>query len=409
MPQFRRKMTAHTWVFRSRFRSKAYGWKGSSLACKRLKEAVAEIKKLARTDPVTAAGGAVLLFERFWPALEQIDTSSGAVGNTVNWAQEELLPLVAAAPADRKTRDQWLDRLWQAIQDDGVDYLWVVQDHWGELCASPAVASEWADRFTGLIRMAWSDPRPGGLVQGTSLCFSSLLAAGRHQEIWDLLAIARFPFWHYRKFGVEALVKEGRIDEALAFAEASRGLNQPERSIDAACERILLAAGRADEAYQRYALTANECATGLATFRAIAKKYPRLDPAVILTDLAASSGDPGRYFAAAKDSGSFDLALQFAESGRTDPSTLSRAARDFVEKQPAFAMKAGRLALRRLLEGYGFDVTSLDVAEAYQRYLAAATQLGLADSAKRDAAALATEHQGFLAAELFRLSAHRTQ
>ncbi|MGC4049974.1 MAG: hypothetical protein QM757_11370 [Paludibaculum sp.] len=115
-------MTAkHTWTFKSRFRSKAYGWNGSSLASKPLKEAVSEIRKFARTDAVAAAEGAVSLFERFWPALERIDTSSGALGSAVNWAQAELLPLVIEAPADRKTRNQWLDRLWQAIQDDGVD------------------------------------------------------------------------------------------------------------------------------------------------------------------------------------------------------------------------------------------------------------------------------------------------
>jgi tetratricopeptide (TPR) repeat protein len=378
-----------SWEFKSRFRAKAYGWKGSSLAIKRLKEAVSEIKKVARTDALVAADGAVTLFERFWPALEHIDTSSGALGGAVNWTQEELLPLVIAAPADRKTRDKWLDRLWQAIQDDGVDYLCVVQDHWGDLCASPEVASHWADQFVDLIRMAWSDPRPGGYVNATSLCLSSLVAAGRHQDIWDLLAIARFPFWHYRKFGVDALVKEGRIEEAVAYAEASRGLNQPDRSIDSACERILLAAGRADEAYERYALTASETATGLATFRSIANKYPHREPSSILLDLAESSGETGRYFAAAKDAGFYDLALKFAGEGRTDPRTLSRASRDFAAKEPTFAMTVGRLALERLLLGHGYEIISLDVLDSYRHFVAAAEKLGLRESALRDAMAMA--------------------
>lgn len=383
----------HTWTFKARFRSKAYAWNGSSLAIQRLKEAVSEIKKVARTDAIVAADGAVTLFERFWPALEHIDTSSGALGNAVNWAQLELLPLIVAAPADRKTRDEWLDRLWQAIQDDGVDYLSVVQDRWGELCASPEVASHWADQFVDPIRLAWSDPKPRRSIRASSLCLSSLLAAGRHQDLWDLLAITRHPFWHYRKFGVDAFLKEGRIEDALAYAEASRYLNQPERAIDAACESILLAAGRVDEAYQRYALTANESATGLATFRAIAKKYPTREPSSILSDLAESSGDPGRYFAAAKDAGFYDLALKFAAEGRTDPRTLSRASRDFAAKQPAFAMAAGRLALERLLQGHGYDITSLDVADAYQHFIAAAQTMGLAESAARDATALANAAQ----------------
>jgi hypothetical protein len=37
----------HQWTFKSRFRAKAHGWKGSSLAIKRLKAAVSEIKKVA--------------------------------------------------------------------------------------------------------------------------------------------------------------------------------------------------------------------------------------------------------------------------------------------------------------------------------------------------------------------------
>src|SRR5205807_1071627 len=189
------------------------------------------------------------------------------------WAQDETLPILIQAPADRKTRDQWLDRLWQAIQDDGVSYLWMVEDRWGELCGSPDAASRWADQRLGLLRTAWSDPRPGLSARGTSLCLSSLVAAGRHEDLLEVLALERFPNWHDRQFAVGALVAEGRLDEALAYAEASRGLNQPDMAIDSACERILLSAGRTDEAY-KYALTANVTSTGLATFRAIARKYP---------------------------------------------------------------------------------------------------------------------------------------
>src|ERR1039458_4670650 len=46
------------------------------------------------------------------------------------------------------------------------------------------------------------------------------------------------------------------------------------------------------------------------TFRTIARKYPDRDPKKILLDLAASSGDPGRWFAAAKDVGFLDLAWE---------------------------------------------------------------------------------------------------
>jgi hypothetical protein len=43
-------------------------------------QAVGEIKKVARHDPVLAAVGAVALLERVSPALEQVDSSSGAIG-----------------------------------------------------------------------------------------------------------------------------------------------------------------------------------------------------------------------------------------------------------------------------------------------------------------------------------------
>jgi hypothetical protein len=293
-------LAKHTWTFKASPRARAFGWNGSSLACRRLKEAVSEIKKVARVDAVTAGDGVVGLMERIWPACEHIDTSSGALGSAVNGTQGEVPPIAIEAPADRKTRDQWLVRLWQAIQANGVDYLWMVEDQWGELCGSREVASFWADEFLELLRTAWSDPRPGNYVRGTCLCLASLVAAGRCQELLEVLALERFPFWPHRKFGVQALAAEGRTDEALAFAEASRGLNQPDTAIDAACKKILLDAGREDEAYERYALAANAASAGLATFRTIARKYPDRDPKKILLDLAASGGDPGHWFAGAK-------------------------------------------------------------------------------------------------------------
>ena len=381
--------TKHNWAFRARFRSGVFRWHGSRLACQRLKEAVTEIKKAAKVDPVTAADGVVTLL--IWPAFQYIDTSSGAVGAAVHWAQDELLPIVISAPADRNTRDKWLNRLWKAITEDGVSYLWPVEERWGELCGAAEVASAWADRFAGVLRTVWSDPQPGAFVCGTSLCLSSLLAAGRHQELLDLLALERFPFWSYRQFGMRVLLAEGRTDEALAYAEASRGLNQPNGAIDAACEKILLEAGRIDEAYEKYALTANTYGTGVATFRAIARKYPGRDPKRILRDLAESSGDPGRWFAAAKDAGFLDLALEFAPRGRTDPRTLSRAARDVLQENARFCLQVGRLAIQRIVEGYGYELTGADVIEAYRHFMAAAERLGVAEDARRDVLVMAKQ------------------
>ena len=386
-------LAKHSWTFKARLRARAFAWNASNLACQSLKEAVAEIKKIAKTDPVTAGDGIVSLMERIWPAFQNIDTSSGAVGGAVNWTQAELLPILRDAPADRNTRDQWLDRLWQAIQDDGVDYLSMVQDRWGELCGSREAASIWADKIVGLLRTAWSDQREHKFVGGTRLCLSSLVAAGRSRELFEILALEGFPFWSHRRFGVCALLAEGRIDEALAYAEASHGSNRRDLNVDAACEKILLDAGRPDEAYEKYALSAYVSSTGLSTFRAIAKKYPGRDPKKILLDLTAAGDNPGLWFAAAKDAGFLDLALEFARAGRTDPRTLSRASRDLLDRDATFCMEVGKLALQRILDGQGYELTGIEVIDAYNHFMAAAKKLEIAAQARIDLLAIATKAQ----------------
>jgi hypothetical protein len=56
------------WQFKTKFRAKSYGWRGSRLAISRLKEAFSEIKAAAKSDPVAGGDGAVSLMERIWPA-----------------------------------------------------------------------------------------------------------------------------------------------------------------------------------------------------------------------------------------------------------------------------------------------------------------------------------------------------
>jgi hypothetical protein len=63
----------HKWQFKTRFRRHAFGWR-SQPAIQRVKEAVAEIKSVARKDLVLAAGGAVALIERLSPALRRSST-----------------------------------------------------------------------------------------------------------------------------------------------------------------------------------------------------------------------------------------------------------------------------------------------------------------------------------------------
>ena len=182
--------------------------------------------------------------------------------------------------------------------------------------------------------------------------------------------------WHYRRYGVEALLALGRKADAVQYAEASRGLNQPDSVIDQACEEILISSGLYEEAYQRYGLSAAVGNSYIARFRAVAKRYPMKDKSQILSDLIATTpGEEGKWFATAKEIKLFDLALELANRSHCDPKTLTRAARDYLDTEPAFALGSAMAALRWLSEGWGYEVTSVDVGEAYDRAMDAAARL----------------------------------
>ena len=377
-----------SWKFKSRFRADAYGWKGTRLASKRLLEAVSEIKKAARSDPLLAADGAVALMERLWPALQQIDSSSGALGNAVRRTLETLIPVLIAAPADSQTRAKWMERLHDAVCEDGVEYLMPVEEQWGAICGSRELATQWADRMLPLVREAWAGRKVDSWVVGATLCLSCLLETRRFSELQELLSLPTHRFWHFDKFGAEALVRQGRIDEAIALAEACRGDSYDEVSILSFCEQVLLEAGRRDEAYRRYALSATSGPTGLAIFRALARRYPERNPRQILLDLADRSGDKGRWFAAAKSAGCLDLALEFANHVTAEPTTLIRAARDFESSEPLFASQVALCAIRGLLAGSGYEPTMLDILSAHRHLMNAAAKTGQADWAQNAVASL---------------------
>lgn len=371
-------MQTHKWQFSSSFRRHAFGWR-SDLPIKRINEALTEIKLVARRNPVLAAEGAITLLEKLSPALEQVDSSSGALGSAVNKAIETLVPIIAKVDVDMPVRHRWLERLWQAIQDDDMPYLELLGDFWGELCATPELASRWADEFIPVLESVWSEKGPRRrYFKGTSACLSSRYAAGRYEDLLTLIEKAPFKWWHNRRWGVQALSAMGKKSEAIRYAEESRGLNEPGGQIARACENILLSSGLIDEAYRRYAFEANQGTTNLATFRAIAKKYPHKSREEILRDLVASMpGVEGKWFAAAKDAGLFDLAIELVSLSPTDPRTLTRAARDYAEKQPDFALAAGLAALRWISLGEGYEITGADVLDAYSAVTRAAPGAGV--------------------------------
>ncbi len=83
--------------------------------------------------------------------------------------------------------------------------------------------------------------------------------------------------------------------------------------------------------------TATRRSTYLATFRALARKYPHLPPEKVLRDLADSTpGEEGKWF----------------------------------------AVEAGVAALHWLVEGYGYEISNIDVRDAYIQTMRAAEAAG---------------------------------
>lgn len=376
-------MTTYKWQFSSRFRRNAFGWK-SDTPILRIKEALTEIKAVAKKEPVLSAVGAVLFLEKLAPAIEQVDSSSGGIGSAVNRAIETLVPIISKADVARAVREKWLDRLFETLQEDDMPYLEHLGEFWGELCATPEIAAKWADYLTPTLTTMWDHcARTGeyGYFKGTIACLSAMYAAGRHDELLALIAKSEFRHksWHYRVWGAKALAVQGKCAAAIRYAEESKGLNAPLAAIAQFCEGVLLASGFADEAYARYALEATYATTNVATFKAIVKKYPDKPKETILRDLVASQpGQEGKWFAAAKDAGYFELAIELANRSPSDPRTLIRAARDFAVERPDFAMAAGMSALRGIANGWGYEITGIDVLDAYAAVMAAAGVDGVA-------------------------------
>lgn len=100
---------AADWAFTKRFRRGGFGWHASRLASERISEALAEIQAVARHDPLYAADGAVRFLVKLSPALEQVDSSSGALGGAARAAVEsERHAVVSIHPNGRPVAMQWM-------------------------------------------------------------------------------------------------------------------------------------------------------------------------------------------------------------------------------------------------------------------------------------------------------------
>ena len=368
----------HSWAFKRHIKPNTFIWKSSQIACKRLKEALSEIKAVFKKDSRIAAYGIVDLAERIWPSFEHIDSSSGSLGTTVFNVLTSCVPIFSKADLNLEEREALLERLFEAIQEDGVDYLSPLSDGWGELSVSKELASKWADKLISTVKHCWMDERPGGYFSGTTACLSALLAAGRYKELRDLLDLCSTKMWHYEKFAFQSLVDQGKKAEAIRLAQdMASQLNAPMHAIYEECEKVLLSSGLYEEAYEKFGLLWTERNSKLSTFRAISKKYPQIDKKRILEDLIANSpGEEGKWFATAKEIGEFELATELALKSPCDPRTLNRAAAKHIESNPEFSMKTALASLFWLCGGYGYEVSSFDVMDAYKLSVQAGERLG---------------------------------
>ena len=157
--------------------------------------------------------------------------------------------------------------------------------------------------------------------------------------------------------------------------QAARLVKPEETSIARFAEEELIKAGRLAEAFNQYALLANQANTHLATFRALAKKHPEVAKHQLLNHLIASTpGEPSKWFATAKTLKLFDQATRLAWASPCNPKTLNRAARDHVKTQPDFAMQCALASLHWMTMGYGYELTGMDVLEANRFAIEAAAE-----------------------------------
>lgn len=328
-----------------------------------------------------AADGAVLLIEKLSPALTHVDSSSGAMGSWVNKALESLVPFISNAKVDAALREKWLERLWLAFEADEMPYIESLGDYWGELCASEDLASSWADRLLADRQFRIDNGAKDNLslyFKGMHTCYSALFTAKRFDELYQLVIDGKALYWHERRWAVKALVALGKSREAIDYALATDERYRPTHAVAKVCESILLDMGLIEEAYEHYALDANQSTTNVATYKAIVKKYPSISAEKILQDLV--NQEPlvaGKWFATAKDVGYYDYAIHLANLSPVDIKTLSRATHDFNDSHAKFAFEAGMAALNWISRNQFYELEQRDIHEVVDLTLLAAHKLAI--------------------------------
>jgi hypothetical protein len=104
-----------------------------------------------------------------------------------------------------RVRETWLERLFDAIQEDDPPHIESLGEHWVAQCADPALASHWADQLVPVLRHVMADRKSGAHAYSRSdtLCFSALFHAGRFDELLAVLALDPKPHWHDQQWAAK--------------------------------------------------------------------------------------------------------------------------------------------------------------------------------------------------------------
>ena len=362
---------APRWHFEPDFIELRFGWQAEKKAAHAVHAAALELQ---RAEPASRREGALLLLERLWPAVQQVNRAPGHLDEAIERALATVLPLLAPATEPE------LERLWTAIERDWGGLLTPVGAAWGALCGDREAAARWAERLERKVRRQWSAD-PSDRCPAAVPYLASLEALGRRDALLAALSVGAPDTWAVRRFGARALGARQGADAAIEYALASTTGSPADQAERAAfCEEALLTERRDDEAYARFALDATHRHTHLDRFRALHEKYPARDANLMLEDLvAATPGDEGKWFATAHRLDRFDRALALAAASPADPKVLLRAARDHAADRPEFALEAAVLALRWLASGRVYKATDARIDEAADRSLTLAAALDLTD------------------------------
>lgn len=223
----------YKWSFAPKFRKRSYPWNGTERASQQLKEAVREIRKVEKKDPELAAEGAIFLLEKIVPAIEQIDSSSGAIGATVHNTLQILFEIIGKAETTLVVRNQWLERIWETYQGDDSGFLDSTGDAWGRLCGHSDYSRDLALQWAREMEECSEERRKNGddqryfYFRGEAIVLSCLLEVGIFDKVISLVEKWGHKSWYRRMYAAMAYQKQKKLCQGHLLCGGGPGPERP--------------------------------------------------------------------------------------------------------------------------------------------------------------------------------------